>query len=178
MDGDPGAVAFRLYIPGYGSPFANSTGPDLTSYYSTGKFRPGTKVRWEPVVSPLVGGRMTLVWTDNPEVISSIKTLADAYIGAASGANFAAYANAVNALGSLTSWPLWQEREFQVPTKLRRKRFDIDGAPTLTVDNLDRNCQTAYFAYVSGSTNTNGDLLGSFWFHDALDVEGIHGTAT
>ena len=35
----------RFYVPGFNGGLANSIGPSLVGYYSTGRFQPGTKIR-------------------------------------------------------------------------------------------------------------------------------------
>lgn len=173
-----GTVEQRYYVPGYnGNVLANTNGPVLASYYSTGKFLPGTRIRWEPSVSFTTSGRVLCGFTDNPEAAATIQGLIDTYTSSRTGPNLAAVSNAVRGLGSVFSFPVWQETEVQFPTKLRRKRFDCNGSLTATADILDRSMQTAMFVVVEGGPTT-ATTLGGFWYHDFLDVEGIHPTIT
>jgi hypothetical protein len=155
----------RFYIPGLATGLVNSIGPDLVGYYSTGKFEPGTKIRWEPTVSFTTSGRVYVGFTDNPEVATAIF-----------GVTGSARVNAIRALGNTISFPVWQETEINFPTATRRKRFDTNEVAVLTaVDVLDRSCQMVMFAACEGTASTP---MGQFWFHDKVSVEGIHGTFT
>lgn len=159
------AVPTRHYAPGYGAGVVNSTGPDLVGYYSTGKFLPGTRIRWEPNVAFTTPGRVFVGFTDNPEVISQIEGLRTT--------NRTTYASRVKGLSSVISFPVWQETEVDFPMKMRRKRFDINETLDLTDNNaVDRSAQVSMFACIEGApANTQ---CGSFWYHDIVDVEGIH----
>lgn len=151
----------RPYVPGTRNSLTNTVGPDIVAYYSTAKFLPGTKVRWEPSVSFNTTGRVYVGFTDNPEVMATIVGL--------TGAN---YINAVKGLGDVISFPIWQETEVSFPTKLRRKMFDVNAAITVTdVNAMDRSAQTFFFAAIDGAPSLNS--MGSFWFHDRVAVEGI-----
>nr|WRQ65233.1 hypothetical protein [Tolivirales sp.] len=179
--GSPGAATFRPYIPGnsFGLPFAG--GPSIVAKYATGVFRPGTRIRWEPSVSPTIGGRVFLGFSDNPEVMEKLLVKWSAYNDTPTELTYAAYANSVKALANTVSWPLWQEHDITVPTRLRRKRFDCNAVLTYTDTNvLDRSAQTMMFAVFDGF-NIDIDVspfLGSFWYHDVVDVEGLHGEST
>lgn len=167
--GDLIAVPARHYIPGYAAGFVNATGPTLCSYYSTGKFIPGTRIKWEPSVSFTTAGRVFVGFTDNPEVIASIETLR--------GTNKLTYASRVKGLSTVISFPIWQETDVEFPMKMRRKRFDVNGTIDLTDPNMvDRSEQIAMFACIEGAPASTA--CGSFWFHDVVDVEGIHPTIT
>lgn len=166
-----GLVA-RYYVPGYSGDLVNGSGASICSFYSTGKFLPGTTIKWEPSVSFTTSGRVIVGFTDNPEIISSINTL-----GNNASANYAAYLAAVKGLGSVRSFPVWQETTIPFPTRIRRKRFDVNIAINATlVDVLDRSVQTAMFVAVEGAPVST--TLGSFWFHDVVDVEGVTNVAT
>jgi len=155
----------RHFIPGYASGFANATGPDLVGYYSTGKFLPGTRIRWEPSVSFTTPGRVFVGFTDNPEVISQLEGLR--------GTNRTTYASRVKGLSTVISFPVWQETEVDFPMKMRRKRFDINETVDLSDSNVvDRSVQVSMFACIEGAPASTD--CGSFWFHDVVDVEGIH----
>lgn len=165
-------VTVRYYVPGYGGDLVNASGPSVVSYYSTAKYIPGTRIKWEPSVSFTTAGRVIVGFTDNPEVVTTIQTLA-----AAAATNYAAYLSAVRSLGSVVSFPVWQETEIPFPTRLRRKRFDINANPVGTnVDQMDRSAQTVMFVAVEGAPVSTS--LGSFWYHDIVDVEGVTGVAT
>lgn len=178
--GASGAADFRVYVPGINTRLASTAGADVVSFYATGVFKPGTMLRWEPNTSPTKGGRVFVGFTDNPEVIATIVAQWNTYSSSGTGADYASYSNSVKGLGTLVSFPAWQEYEFQLPTKLRRKRFDINGAMVLTdVNQLDRSAQVAMFMCADGYDSlTAGQGVGGFWYHDVVDVEGLHSTAT
>lgn len=173
----------RLYIPGYDTTVGVDTadlisnaGTTIASYYSSAKFLPGTKVKWEPSCSFTTAGRVYVGFCDNPEVVRTILTSQNTFRTSGLVVDYNTYANAVKSLGSTISFPVWQETEIPFPSKLRRKRFDIDET-TLTVDSLDRTMQTAMFVAIEGGPAVN-TVVGNFWFHDAVDVEGLHAVAT
>lgn len=160
-------LAIRLYVPGYTGDLVNGSGASIVSFYSTGKFLPGTSIKWEPSVSFTTSGRVIIGFTDNPEIISAIYTLASNV-----GVSYAPYLAAVKGLGSVRSFPVWQETNVPFPSRLRRKRFDINAAVSATqVDTLDRSAQTVMFVAVEGAPVST--TLGSFWYHDVVDVEGV-----
>ncbi len=156
----------RLYIPGRSSGLTNTVGPDIVAKYSTGKFTNGTHTRWEPSVSFTTSGRVYVGFTDNPEVMETINS----YTGTT-------FNNAVKGLGDVVSFPVWQETDVPVPTKLRRKMFDSNEVlGTIDANVLDRSAQIGIFVAVDGAPiNTT---LGSMWFHDVVVVEGLHSTFT
>lgn len=165
-------VVTRYYIPGFPGGLTNSSGASVVSYYSTAKFTPGTRIKWEPAVSFTTAGRVIVGFTDNPEVISAIAALASN-----AATNYASYVNAVRSLGSVVSFPVWQETEIPFPTRLRRKRFDTNVTPTASnVDQMDRSAQTVMWVAVEGAPVSTS--LGSFWYHDVVDVEGVMGVTT
>nr|UUW21102.1 MAG: hypothetical protein [Sanya tombus-like virus 5] len=155
----------RGYVPGLDANLETGTGPTIVGFYATGKFLPGTRIRWEPNVSFTTSGRIYVGFIDNPEVMSTIL--------ATSGTAFGA---AVRGLGSVISFPVWQETDIPFPTKLRRKMFDTNSTPTTNVDQLDRSAQVYMFAYADGCPADTS--LGSFWYHDVVAVEGIHAEST
>lgn len=153
----------RYYIPGFTVGLANAVGPSIVSYYSTGKFLAGTRIRWEPSVSFTTTGRVYVGFTDNPE--------------AARTTSLALYASQVKGLQDMISFPVWQETNVPFPMTMRRKRFDVNASASLSsVDVLDRSCQTAMFAVIDGAPENT--VCGSFWHHDQVDVEGIHPAST
>lgn len=166
----------RKYIPGFPSPFANVIGPEIVSAYSSAKFLPGTKIRFEPSVSFNTTGRVFVGFTDNPEVAVSIEGLFGAALSSGAAIDWAAYGTAVKGLGSTVSFPVWQETEVNFPTRLRRKMFDTNFTVTAGVDVYDRCLQTAMFIFIEG-LNTTGNP-GGFWFHDKVVVEGLHSRVT
>lgn len=173
----------RLFIPGFDTSVGTdnadiiaNAGTTIASYYSSARFLPGTKLKWEPSCSFTTSGRVYVGFCDNPEVVRTILSLQNTFRASSLLADYNAYANAVKSLGSTISFPVWQETEIPFPTRLRRKRFDIDEA-TLTVDSLDRSMQTAMFAAIEGGPGT-ASTVGNFWYHDVLDVEGLHSVAT
>lgn len=167
-DANGEATPRRIYAPGNINGLTSTVGAGVVSYYSTAKFLPGTKIRWEPSVSFTTSGRVYCGFTDNPEVMNTILA----------SPNPATWKGYVQGLGNIVSFPVWQETEVPVPLKLRRKMFDSNltySAGTPSVDELDRTAQTCFFVYVTGPANTN---VGSFWYHDRLQVEGLHPTVT
>lgn len=167
----------RRYIPGFSPPLAITVGPEIVSAYSSAKFLPGTKIRWEPSVSFTSTGRVMVGFSDNPEVALQIEGLFGTALGSGLPADWIAYTNAVKGLGSLVSFPVWQETEVNFPTRLRRKMFDTNAtiAPT-SVDMYDRCLQTCMFIAIEGMTSTANP--GNFWFHDKVAVEGLHARIT
>lgn len=159
----------RKYIPGYPADLVNAVGADVASFYSTGKFLPGTHARWEPSVSFTTTGRVFVGFTDNPEIIEAMETTRLA--------TPATYRNQVKGLENVISFPIWQETEIPFPSKLRRKRFDCNETVANTADVYDRSCQIAMFACIEGGPAA-ATTMGSFWFHDVIDVEGLHAVLT
>lgn len=155
----------RSYIVGNSNGLSSLIGPDICAQYSSGKFLPGTKVRWEPSVSFNTTGRIFVGFTDNPEVVDATGGLTNAQI-----------ATFVRSLGNVISFPVWQETEIPFPTKLRRKRFDTNSTVVSTVDVLDRCMQTFMFIWIEGMPAST--TAGSFWYHDRVDVEGLHNIVT
>lgn len=150
----------RLYIPGFSGGLTQTVGPAVVGYYSTGKFQPGTTLRWEPSVSFNTTGRVYVGFTDNPEVIENLRPLSG---GTA--------VNAVKGLGDVISFPVWQETEIPFNTRMRRKMFDTNLTFTSGIDTVDRCCQTAMFLAVDGMPAST--RAGSLWFHDNVAVEGM-----
>lgn len=172
-----GTVFSRYFCPGYPGGLVNASGPALTSYYSTGKFMPGTTVRWEPSVSFTTNGRVIVGFTDNPEMIVTVQTLLETFITTPSVANFNAYLAAVKGMGSVRAFPVWQETSLPFPQRLRRRRFDTNVTINTTDPNVvDRSVQVAMFVAIEGPPLST--TLGSFHFHDVIDVEGITGLVT
>lgn len=167
----------RRYIPGSPSDIANTIGPDIVSAYSSAKFLPGTKLRFEPSVSFNTTGRVFCGFIDNPEVAAQLEALLFAAILSGLAADWAAYMLALKGLGSVISFPVWQETEVAFPTRLRRKMFDTNATfTTPVVDVYDRCLQTCMFVGIEG-LNTTGNP-GGFWYHDKLEVEGLHSRLT
>lgn len=155
----------RDYIPGSAVGLSLGVGPGLVDKYSSAKFLPGTKVRWEPSVSFNTTGRVFVGFADNPEVVVGSVLLTDAQ-----------FASFIRGLGNVVSFPVWQETEINFPTKLRRKRFDTNKTASSNVDVFDRCNQTTMFVWIEGMpASTNA---GTFWFHDRIDVEGLHNIIT
>lgn len=155
----------RDYVPGLANGLSVPIGPGMVSQYSSAKFLPGTKVKWEPSVSFTTTGRVFVGFTDNPEVIVGSAGLTDA-----------AYAGFVRSLGNVVSFPVWQETEITFPTRLRRKRFDTNKTVAGNVDVFDRCCQTTMFVWIEGMPAST--YAGNFWYHDRIDCEGLHGLLT
>lgn len=158
---------YRDYVPGNSSGFLSTVGPTVAAFYSTGKFLPGTCLEWIPSVGFTTNGQISVGFTDNPEVMAVI----------ASAANTTAYIDYVKGLGDVQSWPIYDTRMIQVPTKLRRKMFDVNiginpGDPNV----LDRSAQIGMFAVVTGCPITTS--VGNFRFIDNLIVEGLQSVVT
>jgi len=171
-----GAASIRAYIPGNGANLVNPSGPSIVSFYSTGRFLPGTSVKWEPACSFTTSGRVIIGFTDNPEIMTTIFTAYQTFMTSGLIADFTAYLNQVRSLGSVVSFPVWQETQIPFPTRLRRKRFDVNSNVVAGVNEYDRSAQTFMFCAVEGVTlNTT---IGGFLYRDHVDVEGITGVAT
>lgn len=168
-DASGNAQPDRKYVPGYQSGLVTGVGPDVASFYSTGKFLPGTHARWEPSVSFTTTGRVFVGFTDNPEIIEAMETNRIS--------SPALYRNQVKGLENVISFPVWQETEIPFPTKLRRKRFDTNETVSNDANVYDRCCQIAMFACIEGGPAAV-TTMGSFWYHDVLDVEGLHAVTT
>ncbi len=157
----------RQYIPGNATGLINAIGPSVASYYSTGKFLPGTSVEWVPSVGFTTNGRVYVGFTDNPEVTAAIMGVGGT----------AAYIAAVKGLGDVISFPIYQGEKFMVPTKLRRKMFDSNATVVTGADVLDRSMQVSMFVAIEGGPTT-GVAAGGFRFEDNLLVEGLHPVTT
>ncbi len=158
---------YRLYIPGNTSGMIAPSGPQVASYYSTGKFLPGTTVEWVPSVGFTTSGRVYIGFTDNPEVMSAIIATV----------NTASYQTAVKSLGDVISFPVYQNEKFSIPTRLRRKMFDTNSTvSTGDVNVYDRCAQTAMFFLVEGAPAST--TVGGFRYEDNLMVEGLTGITT
>lgn len=170
----------RWYVPGFNARLNSGAGPGIVAKYATGLFKPGTTIRWEPTISPTKGGRIFVAFTDNPEVMVSLYNAQVDFLTSPSGASYAVYSNLVKSLANLTSTPAWMEYEWQVPLKARRKRFDCNESNFVNdINVMDRACQVAMFACVDGLSDVVDDeVIGSFWFHDVVDVEGLGNVAT
>lgn len=151
----------RIYIPGYSSSeLQSSAGINVAKSYSTGKFLPGTNIRWEPACSFTTPGRVYVAFSDNPEVIVNMLNY-----------GYADYVNAVIGMGNAVSFPVWQETQVNFPTSIRRKRFDVNENVSIAVDVLDRSAQVAMFVATVGLPSDT--VAGNFWYHDKLSVEGL-----
>lgn len=157
---------FRLYVPAAAGGLVNTVGPTIASFYSTGKFLPGTMAEWVPSVGFTTSGRVFVGFTDNPEVAFAI-------IGQI---NTPAYGNSVKGLGDVISFPIYQNRQWMIPSKLRRKMFDCNANGAISTDVLDRSMQIAMFVYIEGCPATTA--VGSTRVVDNLLVEGIQSTGT
>lgn len=155
------AATFRLYVPGFSTNITNAVGPDIVNYYSTGVFRAGTAIRWEPNVSFTTPGRVYCGFTDNPEGTAVYNSLA-----------LNARLAFIKGLGSMRSFPVWQETNVAFPLSTRRKKFDTNDSVDFTSpDVLDRCMQTAFVYAVEGVPEDT--ICGSFWYHDTVLVEGV-----
>lgn len=167
-------VMRRFYIPGFSSDLSSSTGATVASFYATGKFIPGTTVKWCPNVSFNTSGRVVVGFTDNPEIAATLNSQFDIYLagGAPAAGALTSIINAVNSLGNAQSFPVWQETMISFPTKLRRKMFDTNTNIVADANVLDRSMQVVMWAVCIGSSLTNGSI-GSFQYRDVVSVEGL-----
>lgn len=156
---------YRAYIPGNASGLVAASGPAICSYYSTGKFMPGTTAEWIPSVGFTTSGRVYVGYTDNPELAVHI-----------AGTTGSTFANHVKGLGDVISFPVYQSEKWVVPTKLRRRMFDCNASIVASADNFDRSMQTTMFVYVEGAPATTA--IGGMRFEDNVLVEGITATAS
>jgi hypothetical protein len=179
MQSSSGAADYRVYSPGTNYRLASVAGPNVVKQYATAVFKPGTHIRWEPTLSPTVGGRGFVGFTDNPEVMAALFQAYSDYETSPGSGTYATYANKVKGLANMQSFPAWQEWECPVPSRLRRKRFDSNSNVALFDENdLDRSAQVTMFAAFDGISLSGGSGLGSFWYQDIVDVEGLSGEAT
>lgn len=152
----------RVYIPGNSNLLTLAIGPTIVANYSTGKFLPGTHIRWEPQVSFTTSGRVYCGFTDNPEFMELFQ----------STGSVTSRVNLIKGLGSMRSFPIWQETDIAFNTRMRRKMFDVNEIAGLaTPDVLDRCMQTGFFYAIDGAPASAA--AGSFWYHDVVAVEGI-----
>jgi hypothetical protein len=159
-------ITYRPFIPGNSNALFGSAGQTIAGFYSTGKFLPGTRIRWEPSVSFNTTGRVYTAFSDNPVVVGNWLALTTSQRG-----------DFVKGLQDMISFPVWQETDITFPTRIRRKMFDVNSSVSLPdVNGLDRCMQTFMFIYVDGAPASIS--LGSFWFHDKLQVEGMVGNLT
>lgn len=163
------AMVRRAYIPGNADGLFADVGPQIVRRYSTAKFLPGTKLRWEPSVGITTPGRVFVAFTDNPEKM-------EVMLAFIAGGNYTNFSNAIKGFGNLQSFPIWQETEIAVPSRLRRKMFDTNATTSAVREELDRSAQTCMFAFTDGAPVET--FLGSFWYHDKLAVEGVTGVPT
>lgn len=157
----------RWYIPGFKDPAAisESTGVSIADFYSTGVFKPGTTAHWVPSVGFTTSGRIFVGWCDNAEAI--------AFYDAASVINRGVF---VRSLANCVSHPIYTEFTYNIPTKIRRKRFDVNNDVVTSdapVEVIDRCVQGAFLIYIEGMTLLADTGVGQFLFNDVLDVEGI-----
>lgn len=165
-DANGRVAAFRYYSGGSTVGVRSLVGPTVCSNYSTFRFLPGSKSRWEPNVSFTTPGRVYCAFITNPEVMAT-------YLAAASALEQIAI---ILGQSNVQSFPVWQETEINVPMTMRRKRFDVNQTIGGVVDAMDRSVQTMFVYCVEGGpVSTN---VGGFWYHDVVDVEGMHSTVT
>jgi len=153
----------RLYIPGYNGNISAPSGPAVVNFYSAAKFSPPTRARWEPAVGTTTNGRVYIGFSDNPELQVQWQGIADVAVRTAF----------VKGLGSVISFPVWQETDIAVPMNTRRKMFDVNGTVDLTdVNAVSRSMQTCLYMAVEGAPASMASL-GSLWVHDCVMVEGL-----
>lgn len=168
----------RFYVGGlktydsdtFAAGFGPSTGRDIVSSYSTCKFLPGTSLSWSPSVGFTTSGRVFIGFTDNPEVAALIY---NQYVADYATGDFTAYSGYVKSLGDVVSHHVFEEFTLAIPTRLRRKMFDVNSTITLSggTEILDRSGQVFMFGIVEGGTGAA--TWGSVHYHDNVAVEGI-----
>lgn len=162
-----GGSLYRVYCPGSGTALAGSIGAEIVSCYSSAKFQPPTRARWEPSVGTTSTGRVYVGFTDNPEVVATF----------AGFSSLSDQLNFVKGLGNLVSFPVWQETDIAVPMRLRRKLFDTNETVVATdVNVLDRSMQVTMIVGLEGGSPST--TVGNMWFHDCVYVEGIQPATT
>jgi hypothetical protein len=135
--------------------------------YSTYRYMPGTTFHWVPQVSMSTAGVVYVGFTDNVEIIANY----------AAAGTLAAKLVIVKSLANLRSYPVWQQWNFSLPPKLRRKRFDVNNNFTVSnADELDRSVQGAWLFGVEGTTASA--QIARPYRSVILDVEGLKATAT
>lgn len=153
----------RHFIPGYSSGLGFFRGTDIVGAYSTGVFKQGSSIRWEPIASFSTPGRVVVGFSDNPEVMVAWETALSDNVRQ----------GIVQGLGNAVSFPVWQETTIPFPAhKLRRKRFSVNrNVETDDIADMERSCQITMFVYITSPTAE--EPLGLFHFHDVVDCEGI-----
>lgn len=179
-----GSANIRQYVAGNpnGLRRAGDPGIVMSALYSTYKYMPGTKVRWEPTCGSTTPGRVVYCWVDNPEKMYNLRLAFDAYISNPTPVNFGIFKTFVTGVGNCRSFPVWMETEIQMPTDTRRKRFDsdfgLDSSSTSTaINTLDRSCQKSFYYYIDGVLPEDVEL-GSMWYHDVVHLQGLNTTPT
>jgi len=129
---------------------------------------------WVPSVNFTVSGRILCGFTDNPEVIAAAVAAWEAYAANPIPDNIALYKSIVRQLGSLKMFPVNTPAQMAIPTRLRRKRFDVNrGLVQDSVDQNDRCTQVAFLWCTEGVALDAGSFLGSFEYSDVVHVEGV-----
>lgn len=156
----------RLYIPGFNGEIGANPGTAIASLYSTGKFLPGTLIRWVPTVGFTTTGNITFGFSDNPEVETSYQAGTDA-----------TKITIINGLGNVERYPIYQEFTVRLPTNTRRKYFDTNfDVDQTNADSMDRCMQNAFYFYVDGAPVSTA--VGNFVYHDHISLEGLHPVTT
>lgn len=104
-------------------------------------------LRWLPSIGPgsaEAGGRVYVGYVDNPEAIKTYM--------AATTANQILY---IKGNRNMRSFNVWENGVYALPLTRRRKMFDVNNAPTHTLENdNDRSTQGLFiFAYESVGTS-------------------------
>jgi len=167
-DTNGNATVERFYIPGNTAVVSRytlptSTGLNVLSNYSEGRFEPGSFIKWVPSVSLSTPGRVIVGFTTNPEIMTATITIAAA-------------ADYLKSFGNAISFPVWEETVIPLPTYLRRKMFDVNVSAAVAVDVLDRACQVYMLSSISGATASTN--CGYFEFHDKVMGVGLAPAST
>lgn len=155
----------RLYAPGYKSGLASvPAGVALAALYNIGKFLPGTYAKWAPAVGATKSGRILMAYLTNPEDILTFEAATDPQ-----------KLVIIQACANMVQHPIWQEFQYNIPSTLRRKMFDVNVTMANAVDTYERCVQGALIWYVSSDSNT---FAGNVLFHDKVMLTGLCNIAT
>lgn len=151
----------RHYIGGNDAEVLSCAGVNVLRNYSTYKLVPGTRARWVPSVGFTTSGRVIVGYLTSPEQMVYFDTLTENQ-----------KIEYVRGMGNSLSFPVYEDREWDVPTVMRRKMFDVNASVVFSsVDVLDRSCQVEMVAVIAGTTGLTD--VGYFEYTDHMIVEGL-----
>jgi len=157
------ANANRHYNGGLSPEVQSAAGLTVVANYSTFKYTPGTRARWIPSVGFTTPGRVIVGYILGPETM--------AYFDGLSPASKISY---IRGLGNSVSFPIYEDREWMVPTQMRRKMFDVnsDIVSYTDVDVLDRSVQVKQVLVITGAPASAAEV-GYVEYTDAVHVSGL-----